>query len=356
VASHSRSDRFATGFADLLRIWQIDERVLEQLRACRPVTEAVLARLDGEVYRGLFAEEPIRLLMRDEAVRERAVAAMTDHLRQLLSGDLRHEAMLRAALIGRRHQELGIDEQYLLALSQRIIRLLIDAVIEARLPAAAEKIDAIVRMLRFSNAISIEAQMEAQSTTATAQATSALRADVTALEALVYRDALTGLFNRRHFDQSLAAATAHALRHGTPLCLMLADIDRFKRVNDRHGHLAGDRVLRALAARMSEVVRANDVLARFGGEEFAAILPATTLPQAVQCAERLRVAAEALTVVSGERDRIRFTISLGVAHFQDEESSESLIRAADAALYAAKREGRNRVAVRPEPATAGAGG
>jgi len=175
-----------------------------------------------------------------------------------------------------------------------------------------------------------------------------LRDDLHALEQFAYVDALTGLFNRRHFDQSLAAAIAHALRHAEPLCLIMADIDRFKRVNDLHGHLAGDVVLKTLGGAMAELVRRDDILVRFGGEEFAMILPATTIDEAVLCAERMRQAVDTLSVPIGEQAPIHVTLSLGVASFLWDETTDSLIAAADAALYRAKQLGRNRVEVRPE--------
>jgi len=338
-------------FGEFRRLWQIDEATLGRLKRLRPFVDETLGALDEKFYEPLFTAEPIRLLMRDPAVRQRAIAAMAGHWRELLSGELKNETLVRAVLVGRRHLELGVSEQHMLVASQHLLSRLIPAIIDAKVPEPAEAIEAVVRMIRLSVSISMQSQAEAAgeaaSTEEVRRQTHRLRDDLRTLEKFAYVDALTGLFNRRHFDQSLAAAIARALRHAEPLCLIMADIDRFKRVNDLYGHLAGDDVLRALGGTMAKLVRRDDVLVRFGGEEFAMILPATTIEEAVLCAERMRLAVEALSVPLEPGAPINVTLSLGVASFVWEETTESFIAAADSALYRAKQLGRNRVAVRP---------
>ena len=157
-------------------------------------------------------------------------------------------------------------------------------------------------------------------------------------------DPLTGLANRRHFDQVLAEATAEAEGAMKPLSLLLADIDEFKRFNDRHGHQLGDHVLRLIAAALRQNVKGQDLVARYGGEEFAIILPNTDLKQAVTVAERLRQAVAANEILkrpSGE-NLGRASLSIGVATLHASEP-QALIEVADACLYAAKKAGRNRV-------------
>jgi len=339
-------------FAEFRQLWAIDAATLGRLKQLQPIIDAALDGLDEKFYEPLFAAEPIRLLMRDPAVRERAINAMAAHWRALLSGELSNETLVRAVLVGRRHLELGVSEQHMLVASQHLLSRLIPAIIDAKVPELASAIEAVVRIIRLSVSISMKSQAEAAGRAASAEdvrrETDRLRDDLHALEQFAYVDALTGLFNRRHFDQSLAAAIAHALRHAEPLCLIMADIDRFKRVNDLHGHLAGDVVLKTLGGAMAELVRRDDILVRFGGEEFAMILPATTIDEAVLCAERMRQAVDTLSVPIGEQAPIHVTLSLGVASFLWDETTDSLIAAADAALYRAKQLGRNRVEVRPE--------
>jgi diguanylate cyclase (GGDEF)-like protein len=156
------------------------------------------------------------------------------------------------------------------------------------------------------------------------------------------RDALTGLPNRRAFEEDLAREAARAARTGAPLAVVVLDVDRFKAVNDAHGHAAGDAVLRAVAARAGAAVRAGDVLARVGGEEFAILLAGTDLARAVEAAERIRRALAAAPVEAAGR-ALRVTASFGCAALGAGEAPQALVARADARLYEAKRDGRDRV-------------
>ncbi|TBR13833.1 MAG: GGDEF domain-containing protein [Lysobacter sp.] len=154
-------------------------------------------------------------------------------------------------------------------------------------------------------------------------------------------DALTGLANRRNLDKRLATEQARALRHGTPLSVLMLDLDRFKRVNDEYGHAAGDTVLASAARALADELRAIDLGARFGGEEFVALLPDTPLDDATRAAERIRRRIAA-TPATYEGVEIPVTVSIGVAQWNVEEDTAGLIARADGALYAAKRDGRDR--------------
>lgn len=166
------------------------------------------------------------------------------------------------------------------------------------------------------------------------------------LRALVETDALSGAASRRHFLQSLAAELRRAHRYGRPTSLVMLDVDHFKGINDSFGHPAGDAVIVAVAQRSEASIRIGvDLVGRLGGEEFAVMLPETDLPGALTVAERLRRELRDLVVVSGGAD-IRLTASFGAATSggpYPELSSEGLLREADAALYEAKRGGRDRV-------------
>ncbi len=164
-------------------------------------------------------------------------------------------------------------------------------------------------------------------------------------------DALTQLANRRRFDGVLDEEIRRARRSGSPLAVLLADIDHFKRINDSYGHPFGDECLRQVAAvLMAHCQRAGDLAARYGGEEFVVLLPASDQRQAVVLAERIRQDIERLQLRHGDLP-VALTISLGVATLGSTcASAEALLAAADAALYAAKHAGRNRVVCAPEAA------
>ncbi|MFH2123069.1 MAG: GGDEF domain-containing protein [Pseudomonadota bacterium] len=166
----------------------------------------------------------------------------------------------------------------------------------------------------------------------------------TKLRVLAFRDGLTDLYNYRYFQELMERETIRAIRYHSPLSLMLFDIDRFKEVNDTCGHPAGDEVLRCLARLVATTMRSSDIIARYGGEEFAVILPMTNLAGCRIFAERLRRLVEDMEIVAGG-NVIRITISLGVSSCTGMESmtKSQMINAADAAMYQAKKNGRNRV-------------
>ena len=152
-----------------------------------------------------------------------------------------------------------------------------------------------------------------------------------ALAEVARTDELTGLANRRAWDEALTREIKRSSREMKPLCIGIVDLDRFKEYNDRNGHLAGDRLLKELASAWGGELRASDFLARYGGEEFALALPGCSLDDAVALIERLRTATP-----SGE------TCSAGVVLWDGEETGEELVERADRALYAAKDSGRDR--------------
>jgi diguanylate cyclase len=159
------------------------------------------------------------------------------------------------------------------------------------------------------------------------------------------RDVVTAIGNRRFFDASLLEEVEKARRLGDNICLALADIDKFKAVNDRFGHLVGDRLLRLFANILVQNVRGQDKVARFGGEEFALTFPGARLAEAVTAVERIRVVLESKQWTiepSGERIS-KVTASFGIAKLRADESPNDLLRRADERLYEAKVQGRNRV-------------
>lgn len=176
-----------------------------------------------------------------------------------------------------------------------------------------------------------------------------LRRDLQAAWSEARTDGLTGLANRKHFDQALRVAAAQAIEHGAPACLMLADIDHFKQFNDQYGHALGDQVLKLVAGLLRHNVKGQDLVARYGGEEFAVILPATRLSDASILVDRLRelVATRRIQLRDRSQTLGRITLSIGLTEFLPGEPCAAWVARADAALYEAKRAGRNRVAVAP---------
>jgi two-component system, cell cycle response regulator len=156
------------------------------------------------------------------------------------------------------------------------------------------------------------------------------------------RDALTGAYNKKYITERLVAEVAHALRHDSSLEVVVFDLDRFKQVNDQHGHLVGDAVLRAVSERVHQVVRSEDVFGRFGGEEFVVISRGS---DAARLAERIRTSIDQLAIPT-EQGGVHVTLSLGVARLDEllvDRSASALLEKADLRLLAAKRAGRNRV-------------
>lgn len=163
-------------------------------------------------------------------------------------------------------------------------------------------------------------------------------------------DSLTGLANRRSLEETLRSELARAARFGDSVSVVLADLDKFKGVNDRYGHAAGDEVLKAFAEALRQTVRESDVAGRWGGEEFALVLSGTDAEGGARFAERARAMIENTGVEMPDGSKLHVTASFGVASFPESRGLRELLDAADAALYEAKREGRNRVVVAPESA------
>jgi diguanylate cyclase len=199
--------------------------------------------------------------------------------------------------------------------------------------------------------VSAARQMEARSKElelrldAASSQVSQLKVEVEAMRVEATTDALTGLANRKKFDATLREATAESKETGEPVSLLMLDLDHFKRFNDEHGHLIGDHVLRLLSTVVQQCIKGRDLASRFGGEEFAVILPATSLSNAKNVANviRDRIAKKGIINRVTGQELGTITLSIGAAQYRPDEPLTEFISRADAALYRAKRAGRNRV-------------
>lgn len=174
--------------------------------------------------------------------------------------------------------------------------------------------------------------------------TEALEAQRDAVQRLANTDHLTGVLSRRYFYDCIDREIARATRDGTPLSVLMLDIDHFKRINDTYGHPVGDLVLKAFAAACQAELPATAIFGRLGGEEFALILPGTSFEAALAIAEVLRSTTEKTSVSTAEGAKVSFTVSSGLAVMDALDADvEALLKRCDEALYTAKRQGRNRV-------------
>jgi diguanylate cyclase (GGDEF)-like protein len=207
--------------------------------------------------------------------------------------------------------------------------------------AVTARVNAYRRRLLFVAAITLA--LAAGLATRLARPVARVLADLTRLTRQAQTDGLTNLANRRALDERLDGEVDHARRLGTNVAFVIADIDNFKSINDSHGHQTGDEVLRRVARAFSEAVRELDLPGRYGGEEIALVLPGTNLSGARALAEKIRKTLEELEVTTPEGNTVHVTASFGAACYPAQTGVEELVAAADAALYEAKRTGKNRV-------------
>lgn len=189
-------------------------------------------------------------------------------------------------------------------------------------------------------------ELVAERTSALEQKTQELQHQKDEMQRLAHTDSLTGVPNRRRFRELAEQEMARCRRYGRPLSVLMLDIDHFKLINDTWGHDVGDRAIRALCAECLRQLRPGDAIGRWGGEEFAILLPETDSTNARAVAERIRAAISAIRVQLGADDSVAFTASIGVATLEAEQSSiDAVLKGADKALYLAKQAGRDRVVV-----------
>ena len=309
---------------------------------------------------------PVALTM---AQRGRMVAQMREsEARYRLLADYSHDMVLRVRADGTplyvspsSRQLLGWEPEELLALDpeldivhpeDRVARQqAIDEVLATGQPGSAIYrvqhrdghylwVESVFRTIPNAAGDGVDVILAARDISRRMAAEQALQASHRELESLARSDSLTGLANRRQFDERLALALLRSQRHGSPIALMYMDIDHFKQINDGHGHAAGDEALRMFARRLVACVRAGDLVARLGGDEFVVMIDDAALPEAAEIIARKLLTAMSVPIDVGTAT-ITATTSIGIAYCPGNAVAGSLSAAADAALYAAKRAGRN---------------
>lgn len=214
-----------------------------------------------------------------------------------------------------------------------------------QLPSRTEVQDIIIKLMNKNMDMQAKVTDLSRELEASQQQIVSLRNNVTEVGKIALIDSLTELGNRRFFDQALQTEITKARKEGRGLCLAMADLDRFKSVNDRFGHVVGDHLLRLFADLVASNIRGKAIAARYGGEEFALLFPDATIEAAAGIVDKIRRDLEAKQwVVGAKKDKLgTITASFGVARFAGDESPEAFVRRADAKLFEAKSAGRNRV-------------
>jgi diguanylate cyclase len=223
----------------------------------------------------------------------------------------------------------------------------LETINEALMPNLSEAdVDEIVQRVKqeLKRLESTSASLKEQLQQATAEIEQ-LKIKMTQYKNEAFKDPLTRIDNRRGFEHKLELAVAGCRATGKSLCLILADIDHFKRINDSHGHLVGDNVLRTVATTIKESVKGRDPVARIGGEEFAILLPNTPYTGAIQLANNIRLDFERMDLKKRNTGESlgKISLSFGVTAYQKGENTKSFVQRADEALYHSKRTGRNKV-------------
>ena len=251
--------------------------------------------------------------------------------------------------IGSAHHKIGIPQSLYQCSYQMLQRLLIGHIpgpMRSDQTAYEEMMQFILKITALDMSLAVESYCEARVCGLEASLRSE-RDERARLHHLAVTDWLTDLHNHSHSRFVLEQALADSRKDQSPLCVVMADLDRFKEINDTHGHLVGDQVLRIAAARIISAARASDEIGRYGGEEFLFILQNTGIDEGRDVAERVRARINS-DVIHAVDANIRVSLSLGIAQARDSDIVDTLIDRADAALYAAKLAGRDRVCVEPQ--------
>jgi diguanylate cyclase (GGDEF)-like protein len=316
----------------------------ELLQQCviRPGIDSII----GEFLGWLSGLDPFNRMVAEHSTAERIEATLRRYLLGLGVDFDTWSYFDDRLLVGRAHQRMGIPQSLYQSAIRRLQEVLIDAIPEEMKADHAvfqELVSFIIRISALDMSLAVESYCNAR-VSGLQDSLKTQRDESKRWRELSHTDSLTSLYNHTFSRHSLGQAMEQACVDGRPLCVMMADLDHFKTINDTYGHLAGDEVLRIVAARMLSVARSGDEVGRYGGEEFLFILKDTDLDAAHDVAERVRAHVSGDTIHSGGAS-LDVTVSIGLAQACPNETVNSLIERADAALYAAKAAGRNCVRV-----------
>lgn len=315
---------------------------LLQERVIRPEIDGIVAEFLG----WLSGIDQFRRMVAENSTTERMAATQKLYLLSLGVDFDTCKYFEDRMLIGEIHQRMGIPQSLYQCAIRRLQEVLIAAIPEDMKADPAsfhELISFILRITALDMSLAVESYCDAR-VSGLQDSLQTQRIESERWRELSHKDSLTNLYNHSFSRVSLEQALEQSSADGQPLCVMMADIDYFKQVNDTYGHLAGDRVLRIMASRMHSVARSGDEVGRYGGEEFLFILKNTDLDTGREVAERVRAHVNGDTIqISGAA--VKVTVSIGIAQAGPNETVNSLIERADTALYAAKSAGRNCVFV-----------
>jgi diguanylate cyclase (GGDEF)-like protein len=332
------------GIAERLRLVDLDQtgmdaqgRILQE-QIIGPNVDEIVDRFYGSLVRvedfGQIVDEPSGAARVRESQKHYLLGLGVDYQRPEY-----FEERLR---IGSVHQRVGVPQSHYQCTYQSLQSLIVEYIPQAIRdddPSFEEMLRFLLKITALDMSLAVESYcMDRVSDLK--ESLESERGESERLRKLTVTDWLTNLRNHSYSNRCLGAALVRAKSEASPLCVIMADLDHFKAINDAHGHLVGDEVLRITAGRMISGARANDVICRYGGEEFLFILENTNINEAREVAERVRKRING-DFMNSRDIQLLVTISLGISRARDDDTVDRLIERADAALYAAKRAGRN---------------
>lgn len=346
----TRCESSQSDVVERLHLLDLDNR--ESLRLAKTLqNEIVRPNVDtivDEFFTLLLKIDEFRRVVEEKAERQRLEQTLHRYLLTLGVDFQAVHYFEERRRVGTAHQRIGVPQSLYQCAFRQLQDLLI-AHIPEHLRADRDGFDALLRFILKITSLDISLAVESYCSARISGLAESLKNEqgkTARLKKLSVTDRLTDLYNHAYTKHCLHDALVNARESGSHVTVIMADLDHFKAVNDIHGHLVGDAVLRMAAARLVSAARADDQIGRYGGEEFLFILPGTDIEGALHVAERVRARVAKNTFHSGDVN-VPITVSLGVAESGEHDSVDSLISRADAALYAAKKAGRNRVRAAP---------
>lgn len=346
----------ANAIGDRLHLLELDQAGMdaEGQELQKNVIKPNLGDIVDRFYGSLAGVDEFSRIVKQPSTMARVRASQEHYLLSLGINFRTREYFEERLRIGAVHQRVGVPQSLYQCTYQRLQGLLIEYIP----PAIRDDDAAFQAMLQFilkitALDISLAAESYCSARVSDLKHSLASERDKSdRLSKLAVTDWLTNLHNHSYSRRCLEAALGQARIEDSPLCVIMADLDHFKEINDACGHLVGDEVLQIAAGRMTSAARMGDEICRYGGEEFLFILKNTNVAEGKEVAERVRARINGDAVHSGDR-RIELTLSLGLAQASSDDTVNSLIERADTALYAAKRAGRDcaRVALNADPAS-----